>query len=556
MMNSKPWLEHYDRGVPASIQYPAKMVHSFLSDASAKFPNHACTTFRDNQITYQEMDQLTDRLAAGLHSLGVRQGDRVGVVLPNIPQFIVAFYGILKLGGIVVAMNPQYKIGELEFQAMNAGVKTLIGLKASSELLIQLKERVGINRLILTDVEDAFKLRGSLSLKDHPNGDEVHDFLGMIANSPMQLPKVDLIPDDAAIFQYSGGTTREPKAAIGTHKNLVANTLQFRNWLVGLEDGKEIVLAAIPLFHVYGMVIAMSLGVALGANLVLAANSRDVNELLDNIERYHVTLFPGVPQIYHMINQSPEVRAGKYKLDSIKACISGSAPLHKETKEAFEASTGGKVMEGYGLSEAPTATHCNPMFGENRIGSIGLPLPDVECRIVSPDGADRDLPVGEAGELIVRGPQVMQGYYNLPQETEIALKGGWLHTGDIARMDVDGYFYLVDRKKELIKVSGFQVWPREVEDVLMTHPKVLEAGVAGIPDELHGEAAMAWIVLREGMQATPEEIIAWCAQRLTKYKVPIQVEFLSSLPRTSVGKLLRRELVRMHLENKKAPPVA
>ena len=554
-MISKPWLDHYDRGVPATIHYPSKTAHSFLSDAAARFPDQACTTFQDRQITYREMDRLTDKLAAGLLSLGLRKGDRVGVVLPNIPQFIVAFYSILKLGGIVVAMNPQYKIGELEFQATNAGVKTLIGLKASSELLQQLKGRAGLNRLILTDIDDAFKLR---SLLDEPDGairTESPDFLELIAHVPLPMPEIDLSPEDAAVFQYSGGTTGEPKAAIGTHKNLVANTLQFRNWLVGLEDGKETVLAAIPLFHVYGMVIAMSLGVALGANLVLAANSRDVNELLDLIERYHATLFPGVPQIYHMINQSPAVKDGKHRLNSIKACISGSAPLHKETKEAFEASTGGKVMEGYGLSEAPTATHCNPMFGENRIGSIGLPLPDVECRIVSLDGADKDLPAGEAGELILRGPQVMQGYFNLPQETEIALKDGWLHTGDIARMDADGYFYLVDRKKELIKVSGFQVWPREVEDVLMTNPKVLEAGVAGIPDELRGEAAKAWIVLRQGIQATPEEMMAWCAQRLIKYKVPVQVEFLTALPRTSVGKLLRRELVRMHLENQKPSPV-
>ncbi|HTX80158.1 MAG TPA: long-chain fatty acid--CoA ligase [Longilinea sp.] len=554
-MNPKPWLDHYDRGVPATIIYPAKTVHSFLSDAAAHFPDQACTTFRDNQLTYRQMDRLTDKLAAGLLLLGVRKGDRVGVVLPNIPQFVIAFYGILKMGGIVVAMNPQYKIGELEFQVANAGVKTLIGLKASSDLLQQLKERTGLGRLIMTDVDDAFKLRDLLNKMDQSKDSEAQDFMGIIAHASQPLPKLDIFSQDAAVFQYSGGTTGEPKAAIGTHKNLVANTLQFRNWLIGLEDGKETVLAAIPLFHVYGMVIAMSLGVALGANLVLAANSRDVNDLLNNIERYHVTLFPGVPQIYHLINQSPAVRAGKYKLDSIKACISGSAPLHKETKEAFEASTGGKVMEGYGLSEAPTATHCNPMFGENRIGSIGLPLPDVECRIVSLDGADRDLSVGEPGELILRGPQVMQGYFNLPQETEIALKNGWLHTGDIARMDAEGYFYLVDRKKELIKVSGFQVWPREIEDVLMTHPKVLEAGVAGIPDELHGEAAKAWIVLKAGMTATSEEMKAWCTQRLVKYKVPVQIEFLSALPRTSVGKLLRRELVRMHLENKKTPPV-
>ncbi|HBY06246.1 MAG TPA: hypothetical protein DEH22_00035 [Chloroflexi bacterium] len=314
-------------------------------------------------------------------------------------------------------------------------------------------------------------------------------------------------------------------------------------------DGKEVVLMAIPLYHVYGMVAGMNLAMSIGAALVMIPDARDIKDNLENLQKYKASLFPAVPTLYNAINNWPDVVAGKYDLSSIKACISGSAPLMRETKERFESLTGGVVFEGFGLSEAPTATHCNPITGENRIGSIGLPLPDVDARIINLDDEVTVLPPGEIGELVIRGPQVFKGYFNMPTETNNSLRDGWLYTGDIARMDEQGYFYIVDRKKELMKPGGFQVWPREVEEVIMDHPKVMDVGVAGVPDPYRGETVKAWVVLKPGEQADAEEIRAWCKDRLAKYKIPSEVEFRTELPKTNVGKILRRELVREHKES-------
>jgi long-chain acyl-CoA synthetase len=307
-------------------------------------------------------------------------------------------------------------------------------------------------------------------------------------------------------------------------------------------------LMGIPLFHVYGMVAGMTFAIRTGASMVMVPNPRDLKDVLSNIQKYKATIFPGVPTLYNAINNHPDVIAGKYQLDSIKACISGSAPLMRETKDKFEALTGGKLVEGFGLSEAPTATHCNPLFGEVRAGSIGLPLPDVDARIVDLDDGVTVLQPGEVGELVIKGPQVFKGYHNMPTETTNTLRDGWLYTGDIARMDDDGYFYIVDRKKELIKPGGYQVWPREVEEAIMENPKVLEVGVAGVPDAYRGETVKAWVVLKPDQTATEEEIQEWCKERLAKFKVPTQVEFRQELPKTTVGKILRRELVREHKE--------
>jgi long-chain acyl-CoA synthetase len=332
------------------------------------------------------------------------------------------------------------------------------------------------------------------------------------------------------------------------HRNLVANALQIRHWMTETREGKEVVLMAIPLFHVYGMVAGMLFAIYSGASMVMVPNPRDLKDVLENIDKYKTTVFPGVPTLYNAINNHPDVKAGKYNLSTIKACISGSAPLMRETKDRFEALTGGKLVEGYGLSEAPTATHCNPLLGENRAGSIGLPFSDVAGRIVSLDDGVTELPPGEVGELVIQGPQVFKGYHNMPTETANALREGWLYTGDIARMDEDGYFYIVDRKKELIKPGGYQVWPREVEEVIAANPKVLEVGVAGVPDPYRGETVKAWVVLKPGETSTEEEIREWCKQQMAPFKVPTQVEFRSELPKTTVGKVLRRELVKQHTD--------
>jgi long-chain acyl-CoA synthetase len=367
-------------------------------------------------------------------------------------------------------------------------------------------------------------------------------------------PNVQISPDDVALFQYSGGTTGIPKGAVALHRNVVANTMQMRAWFVNCVEGQEIFLMGIPLFHVYGMVAGMSLAMTLGASMVMVPNARDLKDVLENISKHKTTIFPGVPLLYNAINNHPDVKAGKYNLSSIKACISGSAPLMRETKEQFEKLTGGKAVEGYGLSEAPTATHCNPLLGVNKTGSIGMPLPNVEVKIISLDDGETELPQGEIGEIAIHGPQVMKGYHNMPTETTNTLrqmKDGriWLFTGDIARMDEDGYFYIVDRKKELIKPGGFQVWPREVEEAISSHPKVLEVGVGGIPDPNRGEAVKAWVVVKPGENITVEELRAYCKEHLAPYKVPSHIEFRNELPKTTVGKILRRELVRQHKES-------
>jgi len=350
--------------------------------------------------------------------------------------------------------------------------------------------------------------------------------------------------NDIALFQYTGGTTGIAKAAVCRHRNLVANTLQFKAWMSTLEQEKEIFLLALPIYHIYGMVCGMLLGMALRASLVIIPNPRDIPEMLSAIQIHHVSYFPAAPTLYNAINNASQVTAGQVDLTSIKACISGSAPLMKQTKEKFERLTGGRIVEGYGLSEAPTATHCNPLQGKNCIGSIGLPLPDVDARIVDPQDGVTDMPVGQTGELIIQSPQVMQGYHNMPGETALALRNGWLYTGDIARMDADGYFFIVDRKKEMIKPGGMEVWPREVEEVISAHPAVAEVAVAGIPDAYRGETVKAWVVLKPGQTMRESDVQAWCRERLAAFKVPTGVEFRAELPKSAVGKILKRELVR------------
>jgi long-chain acyl-CoA synthetase len=557
-MEERPWLKHYDEGVPHHIDYPEIPLFALLEEAARKYPETPCTIFKGAKITYREMNELTDRLAAGLAEIGVKKGDRVGIFMPNTPQFVLAYFAILKAGGVVVATNPLYTPREIEHQVNDAGIEVMMVMSNFYNTIKQVQPKTKIRTVVVTNLKEALPpiLAFLFGLtKEKKGGFRVQLAEGDIwmqdliaRHKPEDRPKLDIGPDDVALFQYSGGTTGISKGAIALHRNLVANALQIRSWIVNADEGKEVTLMAIPLFHVYGMVAGMLFSVRTGASMVMVPNPRDLKDVLTNIQKYKATIFPGVPTMYNAINNHPDVLAGKYNLSSIKACISGSAPLMRETKEKFEALTGGKLFEGYGLSEAPTATHCNPLLGENRTGSIGLPLPDVDCRIISLDDEVTELPPGEIGELVIKGPQVFKGYHNMPTETANALRNGWLYTGDIARMDEDGYFYIVDRKKELIKPGGYQVWPREVEEVIASHPKVLEVGVAGIPDPYRGETVKAWVVVKPGETMTEQEVIDWCKERLAKFKVPTHVEFRNELPKTTVGKILRRELVRQHKE--------
>jgi long-chain acyl-CoA synthetase len=553
-MEDRPWLKHYDPGVSAHIDVPMVPLYRFLEDGARQYPGRPCTIFKGKVVSYAEMDALTDRLAAGLAALGVRKGDPVGIFMPNTPQFVMAFYAILKAGAIVVATNPLYSGREIEHQLNDAGIKLMLVMSNFYETVKSVQAKTGLQRVVVTNIKEYLPpvLRFLFTLtREKKDGHRVtltDDDLWLkdvlAAHEAKQRPSVDVAPEDVALFQYSGGTTGLSKAAVATHRNLVANSLQIRQWMTETREGKETVLMAIPLFHVYGMVAGMAYAVASAASMVMIPNPRDMKDVLGSIDKYQPTVFPGVPTMYNAINNHPDVAAGKYRLTSIKACISGSAPLMRETKDRFEALTGGKLCEGYGLSEAPTATHCNPILGENRAGSIGLPFPDVDCRIVSLDDGTTVLAPGEIGELAIRSPNVMRGYHNMPEETAIALRDGWLFTGDIARMDQDGYFYIVDRKKELIKPGGYQVWPREVEEEIAKNPKVLEVGVAGIPDAYRGETVKAWVVVRPGETMTEEEVRTWCKERMATFKVPTQVEFRSELPKTTVGKILRRELIR------------
>jgi len=567
-MNDKPWLAHYDKGVPQTIDIPNVPLFHFLEESARKYPDRACTIFKGAVITYKEMNAISDRVAAGLVGLGMKKGDRVGIFMPNSPQFVMVFFGILKAGGVVVATNPLYTAPEIEHQASDAGIEYMFVMTNFYNTIKKAQPKTKIKKLIVTNLKETlpplmrvlftllrekkggFKIEGGLK-----DGDIwLQDLLTQHKNSPR--PTLEVGPDDTALFQYSGGTTGISKGAVALHRNVVANTLQLKIWLVTAKEGQEVYLMAIPLFHVYGMVAGLGIAISSGASMVMVPNPRDLKDVLENITKHKATVFPGVPAMYNGINNYPDVKAGKYDLSSVKICISGSAPLMRETKEEFERLTGGKIIEAYGLSEAPTGTHGNPLLGENKTGSIGMPFSNMECRVVSLDDGETDLPQGEIGELLLHGPQVMKGYHNMPTETANSLrkdKDGkiWLYTGDIVRMDEDGYFYIVDRKKELIKPGGFQVWPREVEEVISAHPKVLEVGVGGIPDPNRGETVKAWVVLKSGETLTVEELKAFCKISLAPYKVPTHFEFRSELPKTTVGKILRRELIRQHKEEGK-----
>ncbi len=458
-MEHQPWLKYYDPGVPQHLHYPPVPVFHFLDEGARRCPKRLCIIFKGEMLTYAQVAALTDRAAAGLRNLGIHKGERVGLFMPNCSEFILAYFAILKAGGAAVATNPLYTPPEIVHQVNDAGLETVIAAGALYERIKAAQPGTKIHRVILAG--EGIPQAGDLSFKDLliiPEGKKPkkRDY----KESSSFAFKSEVGPEDVALLQYTGGTTGIAKGAVALHRNLVANALQFKAWMSTLEEEKETFLLALPVYHIYGMVCGMLLGMALRATLVILPDPRNISDLLAALQDHHVTYFPAAPTLYNAINNHPDVQAGKADLTSVKACISGSAPLRRQTKEKFENLTGGRIVEGYGLSEAPTATHCNPLRGENRFGSIGLPLPDVDARIVSLADGKTELLAGQAGELVIKSPQVMRGYFNMPEETSIALRDGWLYTGDIARMDAQGYFYIVDRKKDLIKPGGMEVWPR------------------------------------------------------------------------------------------------
>jgi long-chain acyl-CoA synthetase len=548
--SDRPWTRFYEPGIPASLSYPSMTLGGMLGETARKFPNHPALAFFGKKITYAELDLLTDRFANALRGLGLAKGDRVALMLPNIPQMVIAYYGTLRAGAVAVATNPLYHSHELEVQLKDSGAVALVAVDLFSPVILPVLPRTGVKHLILCGIKDylPFPLNILYPIKARlekqwvpvPRVPPIHDFLALVRNAAAGAPQADIGPDDVAILQYTGGTTGVPKGAVLTHRNLVVNATQCRAWLTVRNEGEERILAVIPFFHVYGMTTAMNFGILIGAELVLLPKFH-TKEVLDTIQKYRPTIFPGIQAMYLAIGNYGKIH--KYDLTSIKAAISGAGPLMREVQDRFEHLTRSRIVEGYGLSEASPVTHANPIFGQRRNGSIGLPWPDTEAKIVDIATGTSEMPVGETGELVIRGPQVMQGYWNKPDETAETLRGGWLHTGDIAKRDEDGYFYIVDRIKDMIKTVGENVYPREIEEVLYSHPKVKEAVVVGIPHEQFlGERIKAFIVLKDGMTATAEEIIAFCTNELSKFKVPREIEFRDQLPKTLVGKVLRRVL--------------
>lgn len=570
----KPWLNHYDPGIPHSLEpYPRHPLHFFLEDAAEKHGGdtailtsaHLPLVGRvQNTYTYQEINAQTDALAAALVDMGLQKGDRVAIIMPNCAQFEITFYAILKAGGVVVAANPTFPPRKLQEQLADSGATFAVTLTLFYNGLKQIQHETAVKHVVVANIKEylpglaKFLFTIAREKKEGHRIDkrpEDHWFQDVLARYVGKKPGVEVSGDDIAIFQYTGGTTGVPKAAMSTHTALVANTLQCQAWLA--RDHEERFLAAIPLFHVFGMVAVMSFAVCQHAVMIMVPNARDIDDVVGNIHHYRPTIFMGVPALFNAINNHPGVQAGKYDLSSIYACISGSAPLPPATKRRFEELSGGVILEGFGMSEAPTASHANPVRGENRAGSIGLPFSDMEMKIVDLDEGTTEVPVGEVGELLMYGPQLMRGYHGMPTETANVLREWpdgkkWLYTGDIARMDEEGYFYIVDRKKDMALIGGFNVYPRNVEDVLMEHPAVQEVGVAAIPhpdpSKIGQEALKAWIVVKTGHTLTADALIAFADERLASYEVPRRIEFVESLPRTTVGKILRRELARMEIE--------
>jgi long-chain acyl-CoA synthetase len=576
-MTERPWLANYPPEVPHTLApFPQKSVYSLLEEAADRFPDHPAVVFpvapMAKRLTYRQVAAEAGQLSRALASMGVRKGDRVGFVLPNCPQYVIAFYACQRLGAIVVGCNPLYTQRELSHQLQDAGVHVAIVLDLLYPLVNAVREEAGLGRVIVTKVGDylRFPINVLAPLKQKreakheghpwppvPSDADVIRWTNLMEQTYPDVPPapVDAIEDVAALL-YTGGTTGLAKGAMLTHHNMVSNVLQASSWF-DIRQGKDVMMCVLPFFHSYGLQAVMNVGIAGGMKLVLLPRF-DLTMALKAIAKEKPTLFPGVPRIYIAINESP--RSKKYDLSSIRACFSGAAPLPVAVAEKFEAITGGRLVEGYGLTETSPVTHINPISDKRKFGTIGLPIPDTDCRIVDLEDPTKEMPRGEPGELAIAGPQVMKGYWNRPEETAEMIRVGddglrWLYTGDIATMDEEGYFAIVDRKKDMILVSGFNVYPTDVEQVLFRHPKIMKVSVVGIPDETSGEAVKAFIVLKEGESAEAEEIIAWCRDEkhgLTAYRVPKHIEFRESLPETIVGKVLRRVL----LEEEKQKNVA
>ncbi|WP_329958780.1 AMP-binding protein [Sporosarcina sp. G11-34] len=553
-MTNKPWLNQYPVEIPKTLNYERIPLQEYLTRASMKYPNKTAIHFLGKEISFQEFHDSAVKFANYLKSIGIVKGDRVAIMLPNCPQGAIAFYGILYSGAVVVQTNPLYTERELEYQMIDSGAKAIIALDLLYPRVSKIMKKTSLEHVMITGIKDYLpfpknliypfiqKRENGLSVKvEHRGVNHLFTEMMKIAQPNVAKLKYDFdFDEDIAILQYTGGTTGPPKGVMLTHKNLVSNTAMCDAWLYKSKEGEETMLGILPFFHVYGMTTVLILSVML-ANKMILLPKFDIETALKTIDKQKPTLFPGAPTIYIGLLNHPDLT--KYDLSSIKACLSGSAPLPAEIQEKFERVTGGRLVEGYGLTETSPVTHANFVWAENRVkGSVGVPWPDTDSCILGPESSEPMKP-GEIGEIAVKGPQVMKGYWNKPEETEKTFRDGWFLTGDLGYMDELGYFYVVDRKKDMIIAGGFNIYPREIEEVLYEHEAIQECVVAGIPDAYRGETVKAYIVLKEGASVTEKELDTFCRTELAAFKVPRHYEFRNELPKTAIGKILRRTLI-------------
>ncbi len=548
----RPWLKYYEPGVPKTLALPHRPLHRLFHSTVRRHGSRPALIFVGHTLSYRQLDHEANRLANALRSLGVETGSRVMLLLPNTPQYVIAYYAILKAGGTVVVTSPVNDREELQRQIIDSQADLLITLTLFHQTAREVLPRTQLKAVLYTSIKDYFGWFKQVLFTLRAEEKEGHRLSGglqedeylwkkLYASHPVTAPQVDVNPDSPAVIQYTGGTTDAPKGVMLSHRALLANALQVRHWITNLRDGRESILCALPFSHSYGMTAAMNVSFTLGAKMIILTNFV-TEDVLKHIQRYKPTLFPGVPTMYTAINQFKGVR--KYGISSIKACISGAAPLPVEVQEAFEKLTRGRLVEGYGLTEAGPVTHANPMNGMRKVGTIGVPIPGTDARILDLTTSE-PLAAGQIGELAVRGPQVMDGYWNDAEKSDrVFTKDGWLLTGDLARMDQDGYFQIISRKKDMILAGMYQVYPRDVEEVLYEHPNVKEVAVIGLTISTNGDQRVkAYVVPRSGSKLSKDELLALCRRRLQEYAVPWEIEFREELPKSFVGKVLRRLLI-------------
>jgi len=536
---NKPWFRSWPKDVPKNLEYPKMPLHGILEKTAKEHPEKAATAYFEGEITYAKLNSLSNQFAAALAALGVKKGDTVALFLPNNPQFVIAYYGVLKAGAVLTAISPMHREREVAYQLNDSEAETIVALDSLYPIVEKAWRETKLKNVVVTSLEEYASKTTAISSKVEQK-QKVYSFQELLKEKGAKPPKVNINQDDLAALQYTGGTTGTAKGAMLTHLNLVSNAIAFAAWIKGTAE--DTFLAALPLFHIYGMTTSLNVPICLAAKMVLLPRF-DPQTALETIQRHKVTVFCGVPTMYSVLLANPEL--GKFDLTSIRVCISGASPLPPQVQKKFMHISGGFLAEGYGLTEASPVTHCNPVdktMRTVRVGSIGLPLPDTDARIVDVETGEKTLEPGETGELAVKGPQVMRGYWRAPEETALVLRNGWLLTGDIARMDQNGYFYITDRKKDLIKYKDYSVYPRELEDVLYEHPAVKLCAVVGKPSPVVGEVPKAFIVLKGGAKTTEAEITAFIKEKVAPYKAVREVEFRQELPISAAGKVLRRTL--------------